>query len=736
MEIKVRFLDKLRLEASFDDFKIVADQPLRYKGDGSAPSPFDYFMASSALCAAYFVNVYCRARDIPTDDISITQNNVMDPHDRYKQTVNIQVGLPEDLPEKHRQGILRSIDRCTVKRVIQNDPTFEIQEKGGTDKNHSGLIESHFKFTSSEKTNILGKDAPLEDTILKMSKIISDIGIRIEIASWRNIVENIWSVHVRDVSSPLCFSNGKGATKESALCSALGEFIERLSCNYFYNDFYLGQNIAEKTFVHYPNEKWFPLDESDSIPQGLMDEHMLTVYNPNGELQGSHLLDMNSGLTKKGVCAIPFVRQSDKCSVFVPVNLIGNLFVSNGMSAGNTLYEARVQSLSEIFERAVKKTIIEKELALPDIPREVIDRYPKIKSGIEDLERKGFPLLVKDASLGGKFPVINVTLMNPKTGGVFASFGAHPKFEVALERTLTELMQGRSFESFNDLPNPTFNSSAVSEPNNFVEHFVDSTGIISWKFFSKKSDFKFVDWNIAGNTKDEHDYLLELLEVELKKEVYIADYSDLGANACRIIVPDYSEIYPADDLIWDNTNRALYFRKQILHIHELSNNELRDLCENLEQSEMDNYTLVSELIGVAFDENSVWGNMDVGELKIQIYLATCQLENAQSIIQEFLTFNDNTADRTLFYRLINTILDIQLDPELNINDFKPNLIRMFGQKSFDDGLALVEGTKRFHGMQQTNLNLDGIERHQNLIESYLKLHNLRFEKYHLEKRES
>ncbi len=59
MEIKVNFLDKLRLEAKFDDFTVVADQPIRYKGDGSAPGPFDYFLASSALCAAYFVKLYC-----------------------------------------------------------------------------------------------------------------------------------------------------------------------------------------------------------------------------------------------------------------------------------------------------------------------------------------------------------------------------------------------------------------------------------------------------------------------------------------------------------------------------------------------------------------------------------------------------------------------------------------------------------------------------------------------------
>src|SRR5690554_8128405 len=114
------------------------------------------------------------------------------------------------------------------------------------------------------------------------------------------------------------------------------------------------------------------------------------------------------------------------------------------MSAGNTLAEAQVQCLSEILERAVKKQIIQEEIALPDVPMHVLEKYPDILEGVQALEAQGFPILVKDASLGGQFPVACVTLMNPKTGGVFASFGAHPTMRVALERSLTELIDRKS----------------------------------------------------------------------------------------------------------------------------------------------------------------------------------------------------------------------------------------------------------------------------------------------------
>ncbi|MCK2169447.1 YcaO-like family protein, partial [Thalassospira xiamenensis] len=125
--------------------------------------------------------------------------------------------------------------------------------------------------------------------------------------------------------------------------------------------------------------------------------------------------------------------------------------------------------------------IIEEELALPDVPPEVLAKYPNLVEGVEALEAQGFPVLVKDASLGGQFPVACVALMNPRTGGVFVSFGAHPSMAVALERSLTELLQGRSFEGLNDFPPPTFNSLAVTEPNNYVEHFIDSSGVVSWR---------------------------------------------------------------------------------------------------------------------------------------------------------------------------------------------------------------------------------------------------------------
>ncbi len=721
MEIKVNFLENLRLEAKFDDFTVVTDQPIRYKGDGSAPSPFDYFLASSALCAAYFVRVYCKARDIPTENIRLSQNNIVDPENRYNQIFRIEVELPENISDKDRQGILRSIDRCTVKKVVQTGPEFQIETVENLDEDAQALLMAPEGDTS---TYIEGKDLPLEQTIANMSGILADLGMKIEIASWRNIVPHVWSLHIRDAASPMCFTNGKGATKESALCSALGEFIERLSCNFFYNDQFFGEDIANSEFVHYPNEKWFKPGPDDELPDGILDDHCLAIYNPEGELCGSNLIDTNSGKIERGIVSLPFVRQSDGETVYFPSNLIENLFLSNGMSAGNTLPEAQVQCLSEIFERAIKKQIIEEEMALPDVPQSVLDKYPHIVEGINALEAQGFPILVKDASLGGQFPVMCVTLMNPRNGGVFASFGAHPSFEVALERSLTELLQGRSFENLNDVPAPTFSIQAVTEPNNFVEHFIDSTGVVSWRFFSAKSDVEFCEWNFSGTNEEEASTLFGILE-DLGKEVYVATHEDLGAPVCRILVPGYSEVYPVEDLVWDNTNMALDYREDILNLHALSDDQLADLAERLEASQLDNYMTIISLIGIEFDENTIWGQLTILELKLLICLALQWHEEAQEFVDMFLQFNDNTVERNLFYRAVSTVLEIILDDELELDDYLRNLRRMYGDDTMDAVLGSVDGEVRFHGLTPTSMNLEGLEKHQRLVDSYKKLHAAR-----------
>jgi ribosomal protein S12 methylthiotransferase accessory factor len=212
---------------------------------------------------------------------------------------------------------------------------------------------------------------------------------------------------------------------------------------------------------------------------------------------------------------------------------------------------------------------------------------------------------------------------------------------------------------------------------------------------------------------------------DLDKEVYVSVYEDLGVKACRILVPGYSEIYPIEDLIWDNTNKALDFRSDILNIHSLNDHELTDLVERLEESELDNYNIISTLIGIEFDVNTVWGKLDIGELKILIYLALKQYENAKLIIFDFINFNDNTATRKLFYQALDAVLDITLNEDQDIDNYLPNLTRMYGAETMKNVVGSVTGEVKFYGLTKTSMQLEGLDKHLRLIESYQKLHKAR-----------
>jgi ribosomal protein S12 methylthiotransferase accessory factor len=289
-------------------------------------------------------------------------------------------------------------------------------------------------------------------------------------------------------------------------------------------------------------------------------------------------------------------------------------------------------------------------------------------------------------------------------------------------------MQGRSFEGLNDLPRPTFASEAVKEPYNFVEHFIDSSGVVSWRFFSARADHDFVKWDFTGQGEDsnaqEAATLLGILK-EMGKEVYIAVYDELGATACRILVPGYSEVYPVEDLVWDNTNKSLLFREDVLNLHRLDDAALEALLDRLENNELDEYGDIATLIGIEFDENTVWGQLTVLELKLLIHLALQNFEDAHELTGAFLQYNDNTVDRGLFYQALNAVLEVELADDLELDDYVHNFRRMFGDERMDAVLGSVDGSVRFHGLTSVSMDLAGLDRHQRLLDSYRKLHAAR-----------
>ncbi|MCU7836392.1 MAG: YcaO-like family protein [gamma proteobacterium symbiont of Taylorina sp.] len=577
------------------------------------------------------------------------------------------------------------------------------------------------------KTYIKGKDEALEVSIEKMQAQLKKLGFDIEEVLWLNPVNYIYSVNIRDRNCPLLFTNGKGSSKNACLASALGEFFERLNCNYFFADYYLGHSIAQSDFVHYPVERWFAPDstkDEQGMPEGILNEDLWAFYNPDQQLMPELLVDTNSGHAQRGICTLPFIRHRDQVTTWFPVNIIGNCYVSNGMSAGNTAMEARTQALSEIYERYVKNRIIAERISLPFIPEHILDLYPKVLEAKNELEQEGFVLELKDASLGGFYPVIAITMMEPESGRCLVSFGAHPSFEVALDRTMTELLQGRRLDSLDGFQTPCFDDDAVADPVNLETHFIDSSGLISYDFFKNDKDYDFVYWDFDSNTQSEFEFLVTLLNDDSsaeRRDIYIADYEHLGVYGCRIIVPGMSEIYPVEELYWQNNNEGAAYRERILTLNKMDVLQAEELLQNLQQSEFSDHSDVCGLIGIAPDPDSVWETLRMGELKGMLALHTGDYEQAIEWAQWCLELDQLQPERNKFYRALIALLTIQLDEKKEISQYVEALNSLYGRQTIERCLALVNGQSHYDGLFDAGMDLEGLIRHRSLLAAYEKL---------------
>lgn len=562
---------------------------------------------------------------------------------------------------------------------------------------------------------IIGKDASLESTIQTMQAKLAQRGFVLNESSWINEVENIWSVHVKDHECPMLFANGKGATELAARASALGEFFERLSTHYFWTHFYLGETRANRPFVHYPQEKWFTPNEDGSWPKEMLNPALHAFYNPEGDIHGDVLVDLNSGNVERGICTLPYLCLRDGTQSYIPVNIIGNLYVSNGMAAGNTMMEARSQALSEIFERTIKYRIISQGICLPEVPDEVIARFPKIAAGIAGLRKAGFGILVRDASLGGKYPVMSVTLLHPKDQGIFASFGAHPRFEIALERAMTELLQGRALDTLEGFPEAGFDMDEINAVANLEIHFVDSSGVISWDYLGDTPDYPFVDWNFSDSTAEDYEWLCNAIHAE-DKDIYVADFSEQGAYACRILVPGFSEIYPVEDLEWENNSIGNQIRPALVRLHDLSVEECAALLEDLQTMNLNDERPLWEILGLAIPMGTAWKQLRIGELKTLLALVVGDTEAILEGCDWIHHFNDLSRERRLVYRCIESILKLD-DRE----DYLRSLILLYGHDTFRLAEDLLDGDERFFGLEPLGVDMQGSAMHQSLLAAYDKL---------------
>ena len=402
------------------------------------------------------------------------------------------------------------------------------------------MMESTEKKTGMEPETMIDaefKDASPLKTVERIRQILKDNKIE---------VRERWN----ESGVPYCFSmrltvagttfgvNGKGLTKEFTLASAYGELMER---------FQFGSigTLGIQKGASFSNREinCIMVDAEKHLEANLHWYEALTkrLYEYTGqELEPKRVLDHYK--TEDGKVRVMehynLTKREKSC---FPVEL-HRIYNTNGAAAGNTPEEALVQAISETVERHNHLQIVREGLAMPDIPEEVLKKYNTAYKIITYVRQQGFRVIIKDASLGQKFPVVCAVFIQEKTGKYHTHFGACPVFEIALERALTESFQGRNLENLAKFENFHYENSAGYAARALAEELIVGTAEKFVDILVGTPEYAYNE-NMGFEGKNNKELAKECINYfrDMGFDILVRDRSSLGFPALQVIIPGYSE---------------------------------------------------------------------------------------------------------------------------------------------------------------------------------------------------
>lgn len=269
------------------------------------------------------------------------------------------------------------------------------------------------------------KDSPPRETIARVRGILEERGILLREAAWQALGDGWRAVQLVNVDLPGSFSAGKGVSEELALASAYAEYVERI------------QNLAGTPFLRKYGNMPFRIRRPDEVEVSLG-----ALLESEGDLMARLLGDLAGSLyPETGLLCVPFFDVFAGRTRLLP-DIVYEACQGNGLCAGNTPEEAMVQGLCEVFERHVVGKLYRGELAvLPTIPHDALEHlgsFPLVKEMLDS----DYGVVIKDCSLGGRFPVVGTVVVRPDENRYRAYFGSAPDLDTALQRCVTEWFQG------------------------------------------------------------------------------------------------------------------------------------------------------------------------------------------------------------------------------------------------------------------------------------------------------
>jgi ribosomal protein S12 methylthiotransferase accessory factor len=400
------------------------------------------------------------------------------------------------------------------------------------------MNQNTMELTSLRDTEF--KDASPLATVERIKSILAANGIATEEHWNESGVPYCHSIILR-VSDTAFSVNGKGLTRELALASGYGELMERLQLGF------IGKFDVQKDGHHTADTSRFEMRS----PQQLLDEH-----RPWFDVMAKRLeKETGSTITAEEILAqitqkdglIPtdsFFNLTTGQRVNYPKALWSRIYSSNGCAAGNTTEEALVQAISEVVEREYRTRIVLEDISLPNIPDEFLQQFDVSYRIIQYVRQHGFRVLVKDCSLGQKFPVVCVCFIDEESGRYHTHFGAYPIFEIALTRALTETFQGRHIKNIAAFTDFTRKGSKDDALLSMKHEFVKGTWEKHAGFFVGEPQYPFHE-DVGFTGKNNHELLLECVDFfkAMGCEILVRDGSSLGFPTYQVLVPGYSEVF-------------------------------------------------------------------------------------------------------------------------------------------------------------------------------------------------
>lgn len=503
------------------------------------------------------------------------------------------------------------------------------------------------------------KDELPEKTVSYIKEKLLNLGLATQEDSWLNSVDGFFSlsVHIKgtDIST-----NGKGTTPEYALASAYGELMERLQNQTFFR---LNGNLSDEAF--HSHGFYYAPDEACMNISDLLSNKSEWLISQLASLDKKInspelLLNWKSIYMKETGCdfvCLPYMNVMTNKISYIPINTISKMYMSNGMSAGNTREEAIVQGLSELFERVVNCKIIKDRLTPPTIPDHYIQAFPKVYRMVQSIQGiEGCHLIIKDCSLNKGYPVVGIILINEMTQSYFVKFGAHPIFQIALERCLTELLQGQSIWNMKGMHEYKFYETAEDQQN-ILGILVNGIGKYPNELFDSHESYPFKPYS-QYDKKDNKEFMIYMLDI-LKNEgyeVYVRDVSFLGFPSYHIIVPHFSEVEKIDDIdsVKQYTGYVL-IRKYIRHLSKLSPQSIYELIGLLNNYQMNGN--VMNLLGIPCNCRMIWYYNDINLFRSMLYYCIGNFRLSYNCFEMYLMSGNKEQYQSYLYTYYKCVRD-------------------------------------------------------------------------------